>query len=499
LTEERASYRRILKSSSIIGGAAFATVLIGLLKMKAFALMLGPAGVGLFGVYAVLLALFTTLFGMGLNSSGVRELAVRTDDPEGMDQARWSLWLLTFSLALGGALVVLLLHEPITKFTDGGGAPFSATPLIALCVAISVIQASQMVVLQAFQRVAAVARVTFFAALLAAVAGIAAVALLGRAGVLIALIAAPAAGILVAFLERKQLPALGSRPPGRTVVFAHWGAFLRLGAAFVVTVMMHRAVEFGIRAHIVRTEGLDEAGLYQAAASISGNNVGLILAALAADYFPRLSALGGDRERAQDLVNQQVRVMLLLGGPLLIALVAAAPLALQVLYSSKFVPASPLLQYQAAGDALKLMTWALGYVLVVKGEAFRFALLEASFALVALILSFLFSERLGLEGYGIAWLCTNLLYTCLLIYVCRKWHGIAVAWSNRLLLGCYVLTALLLIGVASQSSVAALLLGGLASAAAAAFSVHQLILVSGTGKGGLLDRLRTGFRRFRQR
>lgn len=481
-----------------MGGAAFATILIGLAKMKVFALILGPEGVGLFGVYAVLLALFTTLVGMGLNSSGVRELAVRTDDPEGMDRARWSLWLLTFALALGGAFLVLLFHEPITQLTKGGGAPFSATPLIALCVAISVVQASQMVVLQAFQRVAAVARVSFYAAILAAAAGIAAVALLGQAGVLIALIAAPLAGMLMALLERKQLPALGPRPPARNVILGHWATLLKLGSAFVVTVMMHRALEFGIRALIVRQEGLEGAGLYQAAISISGNNVGLILSALAADFFPRLSALSADRERAQELVNQQVRVMLLLGGPLLIGLVAAAPLALHVLYSSKFVAASSLLQFQAAGDAVKLITWALGYVLVVKGDALRFTLLEGTFALVVLALSVFFSRHLGLEGYSIAFLCTQVFYVVLLIYVCRKWHGIQVAGGNCLLLGCYLLVSLLLIAIGSRSWVAALLVGGVAGLSAAAFSLHQLALVSGTDGGSLVNRVRAGLRQFRQ-
>lgn len=497
MTEERTSYRRILKSSSIMGGAAVATILVGLVKMKAFALLLGPAGVGLFGVYAVLLALFTALAGMGLNSSGVRELAVRTHDPEAMDRARWSLWLLTFALALAGALLVWVLQAPITKLTSGDGAPFSATPWIALCVAISVIQATQMVVLQAFQRVAAVARVSFYAAILSAGVGVAAVALLGQAGVLIALIAAPIAGMLMALLERKQLPALGARPPGRAVILAHWRTLLKLGSAFVITVMMHRAVEFVIRALIVRQDGLEGAGLYQAAISISGNNVALILSAMAADFFPRLSALIGDRERAQDLVNQQMRVMLLIGGPLLIGLVATAPLALHILYSSKFVAASSLLQFQAAADAMKLMGWALGYVMIVKGDVFRYTLLEACFALAAVTFSFLFSQRLGLEGYGIALLCAHLIHTGLILYVCWKWHGIKVTSGNCRLLGCYVLVALLLAGVGSQSWVAAMLLGGFASALAAAFSLHQLMLASGTDKGSLLERLRS-FSRFRR-
>ena len=41
------SYRQILRSSAIIGGASAINIVIGLVKMKAVALLLGPAGVGI--------------------------------------------------------------------------------------------------------------------------------------------------------------------------------------------------------------------------------------------------------------------------------------------------------------------------------------------------------------------------------------------------------------------------------------------------------------------
>ncbi|MFN3592652.1 MAG: hypothetical protein ACK4TG_10750, partial [Thermaurantiacus sp.] len=45
------SYRTVLRASSLIGGASAGNVLAGIVKMKVAAVLLGPAGVGLVGLY----------------------------------------------------------------------------------------------------------------------------------------------------------------------------------------------------------------------------------------------------------------------------------------------------------------------------------------------------------------------------------------------------------------------------------------------------------------
>src|SRR5436853_6065858 len=40
------SYSQILKSSSIVGGAQVATLLLGMARIKGVALLIGPAGIG---------------------------------------------------------------------------------------------------------------------------------------------------------------------------------------------------------------------------------------------------------------------------------------------------------------------------------------------------------------------------------------------------------------------------------------------------------------------
>jgi PST family polysaccharide transporter len=68
---QRSSYREILVSTLLIGGSSGVNVLISLLRVKAFALLLGPAGVGLLGVLQSLADLVRSAAELGINSSGV--------------------------------------------------------------------------------------------------------------------------------------------------------------------------------------------------------------------------------------------------------------------------------------------------------------------------------------------------------------------------------------------------------------------------------------------
>ena len=55
MSDEGKSYRQILRSTSIIGGASVINILIGLVRVKVAAVLLGPAGIGLIGLFKAML------------------------------------------------------------------------------------------------------------------------------------------------------------------------------------------------------------------------------------------------------------------------------------------------------------------------------------------------------------------------------------------------------------------------------------------------------------
>ena len=72
---EEHTYGQILKSSVLIGGSTVLGIGIGIVRTKAMAVLLGPAGFGLMGLYGSIADLVVSIAGMGVNSSGVRQIA----------------------------------------------------------------------------------------------------------------------------------------------------------------------------------------------------------------------------------------------------------------------------------------------------------------------------------------------------------------------------------------------------------------------------------------
>ena len=70
-TPPGSSYGQIFKSTAFTGGASFINILLGVVRTKVMAVLLGPSGVGLMGLYMTITGLASTLVGMGVGSSGV--------------------------------------------------------------------------------------------------------------------------------------------------------------------------------------------------------------------------------------------------------------------------------------------------------------------------------------------------------------------------------------------------------------------------------------------
>ena len=71
------SHKQIFRSSVLLGSTQLITLLITFVRLKTIAILLGPAGVGLIGLYSAFLELMTAMSRLGVNESGVREIALQ--------------------------------------------------------------------------------------------------------------------------------------------------------------------------------------------------------------------------------------------------------------------------------------------------------------------------------------------------------------------------------------------------------------------------------------
>lgn len=434
-----ASYRTILRSSSIMGVSSVLHVVFGVLRMKVAALLLGPAGVGLIGMYQNLIQTASTAASLGIGTAGTRQIAAmhRDGDMSAVGLARRALFWGTLPLtALGGAVFALLSGWIATHVLHDPGR---ATDMrwLALGVALTVAAGSQSALLIGLRRISDLARIQIGSAAIGTMLGISALSVWGQGGLLIMVLAVPVATFVQGVWYTWQV-----RGPARvevpcTQLTAQIRTLVRLGTAFMLSGLVTTFGQLAVRNIVQRDLGSDALGQFQAAWSIGMLYLGFVLGAMATDYYPRLAATMGEPEAAIRLINEQTEVALLLCGPVLLALLGMAPWVIELLYSSAFAPAADILRWQLLGDVLKVMSWPLGFVLLASGAGKTFIVTEALGVGVFVSVTALAAKLLGPSATGWAFLAMYLCYLPVVYALVRarigfRWH--VAVWRQGLVL-----------------------------------------------------------------
>jgi PST family polysaccharide transporter len=368
------SYRNILRSFSIMGGAQVIVIAVSLVKMKAVAVLLGPAGVGLIGLYLTLIQTASSVAAMGLGNVGIRQIAAAHD--KGGDIAvgrtRRALFWGTILLALMGATLFWLASDWITRLIFEDESRTNDVAWLSVGVALTVASGSQGALLTGLRRTGDRARINVGAGVIGAVLGVLALWIWGAKGMIAVVLIAP---IITFLLGHLYVARLG--PPHGPVIrlpelSREWKTMLTLGFAFMLSGLVTTLGHLAARTLVQRELGPEALGQFVAAWSIGMTYLALILSAMETDYYPRLIGAIGDRATATRLVNEQTEVALLFCAPVLLGLLGLAPWVIHLLYSAEFGPAVEILRWQLLGNFLKVMSWPLGFVLLAVGASMTY-------------------------------------------------------------------------------------------------------------------------------
>jgi enterobacterial common antigen flippase len=420
-TPRRSTHGQILKSSVLIGGSSAFNIAIGIVRTKAMALLLGPAGFGLMGLYTSIVNLAQCIAGMGVNSSGVRQIAAASGsgDPESVKRTATVLRRASLVLGLSGAVLLVMLSRPVSRLTFDSYERALPVAILSLAVLFKSVSDGQGALIQGLRRISDLAKISILGGLFGTIASVALVYVFRERGVAPSLIAIAGASLVFSWwFSRKvglETPALSAVQFGQEA-----RALLRLGFAFMASGMLTMGAAYAVRIMIVRRVGFEAAGLYQSAWTLGGLYVGFVLQAMGADFYPRLTAAVRDREECNRLVNEQAEVSLLLAGPGIIATLAFAPLVVSLLYSSAFGPAVEVLRWICLGATLQVITWPMGFIIVAEGRQAIFFWSEVVYTAIHLGVAWVLVGHLGVNGAGVAFFIS---YVChgLLVYPIVRW------------------------------------------------------------------------------
>ncbi|MGH7486255.1 MAG: oligosaccharide flippase family protein, partial [bacterium] len=274
---EKPSYGQILKSSVLIGGSSVANIGIGIVRTKAIAVLLGPAGFGLMGLYGSIADLAVSIAGMGVNSSGVRQIAEAAGSGDAKRIARTVTILRRTAIFLGilGAGLLVAFCRQVSALTFGTEQHAGAVALLSLAVLFRLVAAGQGALVQGMRRIADLAKMGVLGALFGTMISIPVVYFFREEGVVPSLVCVAAMSIVTSWWYSRKVRI---EPPAMTAseVRHEAASLLKLGFAFMASGFLVMGAAYAVRIIVVRNAGLEAAGFYSSAWTLGGLYVGYI-------------------------------------------------------------------------------------------------------------------------------------------------------------------------------------------------------------------------------
>jgi O-antigen/teichoic acid export membrane protein len=419
--EKDSSYSHILKYTGIFGSVQGLNILVGIIRNKLVAMILGPNGMGLVALFNSTIKLLSDSTNFGIGMSGVKSISEKYDkgDSEGLKKSislirSWSLLTAFF-----GMFLCILLSPLLNQWTFNWGNHTLHFILLSPVVALMAITVGESAILKATRKLKSLAKISVYNVFGALLTSVPIYYFFGESGIVPSLVViALIQMILTISYSYRQYPL---RLSFKKQFLDGGFSMLRLGIAFVFAGIMGSGAEFIIKSFLNNTGSLDVVGLFNAGYMMTMTYAGMVFSAMETDYFPRLSAIQGTGMMLNDCVNKQIEVCLLLVSPLLVAFMIGLPILLPLLYSGKFLPVMGMVQVTIFAMYMRAITLPISYISLGKGDSMSYLMMEASYDIVIVLLVLFGYRQWGLTGTGIGiTICSVFNFIILLIYM--RWR-----------------------------------------------------------------------------
>ena len=407
--EHQSSYTHILKYTSLFGGMQGLNILIGIVRTKLVALILGADGMGLVSLFTSTISFISSATNLGLPTSSVKTLS-ETYESCDLNLLKHKVGLvrsLSVLAAVLGVVVCLLFSSSFDVFTFSWGSHKLHFALLAPIVGMMALIGGEMAVLKSVRQLRQVAVISTLNMVAALVISVPIYYFFGQRGIIPALTLMVLVQLLFTLhYSRKVFPLELSFRRG---MFREGSGMLRLGLAFLVSGMFTTGADFIIRSYFSKYASLEVLGIFNAGFMLTTTYAGMVFTAMETDYFPRLSGVNKDVEACNLMINRQIEVTLLLIAPMLLAFMIFMPLVVPVLYTSKFMPCVPMAQVIVLALYLRAMKLPVAYLTLAKADSRIFLVLEAYSSILMLTAVILGYRFWNLEGAGWGLFVTGLI------------------------------------------------------------------------------------------
>ena len=423
----------VLKAMGLFGGLQVFGIISSIIRTKLIALWIGPAGVGLFGLYNAALDMISSATQLNLRNSAVREIAQYGEERKSIDVIvgvirRWAVLL-----GLLGSFIVLVGAPLLSRWTFGDNSHAMAFVWLSIVMLLYSLTGGESAILQGTRRLNQLAASSIWGTVIGTLISIPLYYFYHLRSIVPSLIVFALANFVAVFCVRYRAASRVSLPVS-TVIEKGRGLIV-LGAFLTVSAFVTQLSSYIFMAYVNHAGGEEAVGFYQSGFTLINKYLGLIFTAIAMEYFPRLSAVSTSNRRLGVFSNHETGIVLVTMLPAVILFIAFRQLIVTVFFSTEFDVIYDYVSWGAVGSIFRGVSWCMAYVILARGDGKLYLLTEFSSCVFYLLFNYILYSRFGIDGLGYAYVLWYFAYTAVVVAVCWKRYGIALS-RNVVILSC---------------------------------------------------------------
>ena len=425
--EKRQRYSHILKYTGLFGSVQILSILVGVIRTKLVAVLLGPQGMGLVAIFNSTIKFVSDSTNLGLPMCGVREVSDAYESGDRIKLLRSIRLVRTWALltALVGMLACLMLSPLLNKWAFSWGDHSLHFMLLSPVVGMMAVTGGELAILKGTRALSRLAVLSLYHVLAALVISVPLFYVWGEGAIVPSLsLVAFVQLILVVVYSYARFP-LSVRFNRK--VLTSGVDMVRVGIAFVLAGLLGSGADLLIRSYLNYTASLNVVGMFNAGYMLTVVYAGLVFSAMETDYFPRLSAIPSIGKELNMVVNQQIEVALLIISPMLVVFIIGMPMWLPLLYSSRFMPVLGMTQVCVLSMYVRAITLPVEYIPLSRGDSMTYLALEGFYDVVVVIAVVIGFHQGNLLGAGFAILFASLVNLVVVLVVMRAKYMYAVS------------------------------------------------------------------------
>ena len=417
MTEGKKAYQHAFKATSLFGGVQVFHILMGLIKNKVIAVLLGKNGMGIFRLLITTVDVTTRISNFGLPQSAVKFIAnnLTRGNREKAFKFIAVLNKMLWVTGIFGTVLLIILSPFLSRLLFASDTYVFPIIWLSVTILFNQLAKGKISILQSLQKLKQLAKANLWGSFVALLIVIPLFYIFEKEAIVPSIIISAIINYFFSwlYLKKNKIPKIKL---ARAENYAHGKPLFKLGMALSFSSLLSILTAYILQIFVDKLGGLEQVGLFSAGFLIINRYGNLIFSAMEKDYYPRLAGVADDNSKVRHTVEHQALIAILLMTPIIVLFIALSPQLIQLLFSRDFLAIKLMVVWGMLGLWFKALAWPMAYVLIAKGDSKIYVSYNVGFSIIELGMNMLGYYYAGLTGLGFSFMAYQFIHL-LAVYI----------------------------------------------------------------------------------